>query len=178
MPSISVLKKIALTFVAGTLATLGTVAVGAGAANASSAFTVRLAPVNNPFVFVEVQGASRDSLAPIELWHWTGGSNQVWTFVPTAGLYEIVNGYSGKCMMNVSGLSHRLVQAPCTGSPYQLWSIDQSWINGDFSSSHGISNPQSGLYMDLQDGGTTDGTYVDVYYRTYADNQQFLAERA
>jgi hypothetical protein len=178
MSRIPVLQKIAVTLAAGAVAAAGTVTAGTGPASAASSFRVRLAPWTNPFLFVEIQGSSTDTLAPVEQWHYTGGYNQVWRFVPIGDNYEIVNGTSAKCVMTDGVAGHRLFQAPCSGSPYQLWSIDSSWAGGDFSSTHGISNPASGLYMDVQGDSRTQGAYIDGYYRNYAPNQQFLAQSA
>jgi hypothetical protein len=178
MSRVSRLKKFVLTAVAGALATVGTVALIPGSAHAAGLFTVRLAPSSNPFLFVEVAGASTAATATIDQWSYTGGDNQVWTFLPTAGLYEIINQHSGKCIWTDGVAGKQLIQAPCTGSRFELWSIGAQWINGDFTYDCAISNPASGRYMDVQGDSRAQGGAIDVWTRNYADNQYFHAYRA
>jgi len=178
MSRFSRLKKFALTTVAGALATVGMVVLSPGAAHAAGLFTVRLAPYSNMFLYVEVAGASTAATATIDQWSYTGGDNQVWTFVPTAGYYEIINHHSGKCMWTDGVAGSQLIQAPCTGSRFELWSIDDQWISGDFNWPHGISNPASGRFMDVQGDSRAQGGAIDVWTRNWANNQSFYAEHA
>jgi hypothetical protein len=178
MLRVSRLKKLVLTAAVGALATVGTLGVSPGAAHAAGLLTVRLLPDSNLFLFVEVADASTAATATVDQWSYTGGDNQVWTFLPTAGYYEIVNQHSGKCLWTDGVPGDQLRQAPCTGSPWVLWSIHPQWINGDLSNEHGISNPASGLYMDVSGGSRTQGGAIDVWFRTGGANQSFAADRA
>jgi Ricin-type beta-trefoil lectin domain-like len=174
MSRFSPLKKVALTIAAAVVAAGGMVALSPGAAHAASLFTVRLAPTSNLFLFVEVRGASTASTAPIDQWSYTGGKNQVWTFMPTGGYYEIINQNSGKCIMTDGTPGHQLIQAPCTGSRYQLWQVANEWVKGDFTYDSAIRNPASGLYMDVYGGSTTQGAAIDAWYNNGASANQFF----
>jgi hypothetical protein len=177
MSRFSPLKKVALTIATAVVAAGGMVALSPGAAHAASLFTVRLAPKSNPFLFVEVRGASTASTAPIDQWSYTGGKNQVWTFMPTGGYYEIINQNSGKCIMTDGTPGHQLFQAPCTGSRYQVWSVNSKWANGDFANYYSdIINPASGLWMDVYGGSASQGAAIDAWYNNGGSaNQTFLA---
>jgi hypothetical protein len=107
------------------------VVLSPGAAHAAGLFTVRLAPSSNPFLYVEVAGASTAATATIDQWSYTDGDNQVWTFAPAAGYYEIINQHSGKCIWTDGVAGSQPIQAPCTGSRFELWSINAEWISGN-----------------------------------------------
>ena len=63
-------------------AAAGLLALGAGQANASAAFTVHVTPNNTFWLLLDVSGGSTSPGAQVIDWWANGGSNQVWTFYP------------------------------------------------------------------------------------------------
>lgn len=168
------IKKIALTLAATAMATVGLATVNAAPA-AASGLTVRLAPASNPFLFVDVSGASAQPGAAIIQWPYNGGQNQVWTLRPAGTDYEIVNKGSGQCITTDGVAGHWLYQAVCNGSAGQQWatSITPGNLVG-----YTIRNPASNLYMDIEGGSGSQGAHLDAWYRNGAPNQYFLAHAA
>jgi DNA-binding CsgD family transcriptional regulator len=116
------LKKLAVSAAATVAAVAGTVALSPGTAHASGNFTAWLSPASNPYIFADVQGGSTSSLAPVILYHWTGGSNQKWVFWQQAGGdYLIQNVNSGKCLWASTTPGDQVRQAPCDGNQHELW---------------------------------------------------------
>jgi hypothetical protein len=167
--------RIALTLAAVLTGVLAVVGLGPAAAQAAPWYTVRLVPGTNPFVFMEVRGASMDSLAWVDVWSYTGGSNQVWIFQPVGDKYEIVNQNSGRCLWTDGVAGDQLRQAPCTGSQYVLWQTNLK-IDGH---NYPIRNPASDLYVDLAGNDGTQGTpIVGRPWNGGLPNQEFFAYAA
>ena len=104
-------------------AAAGLLAVGAGQANASTAFTVHVTPNNTFGLLLDVSGASTSPGAEVIDWWANGGSNQVWTFYPVGDdVYEIANQNSGQCLTTDGIAGHGVFQWPCAGSVTQIWS--------------------------------------------------------
>ena len=165
------IKKTALTLAATAVATVGLAAVSAAPAEASG-ITVRLAPASNPFLFLDVSGASVQPGAAIIQWPYNGGLNQVWTLRPAGTDFEIVNRWSGQCITTDGLAGHWLYQAVCNGSAGQQWatSITPGNLVG-----YTIRNPASNLYLDAEGASGSQGAHLDAWYRNGGPNQYFLA---
>jgi hypothetical protein len=168
------IRKIALAVTATAMATVGLAAVSAAPA-AASGITVRLAPASNPFLFVDVSGASVQPGAAIIQWSYNGGQNQVWTLRPAGTDFEIVNKGSGQCITTDGVAGHWLYQAVCNGSAGQQWatSITPGNLVG-----YTIRNSATNLYMDVQGASGSQGAHLDAWYKNGGANQYFLAHAA
>jgi len=173
------LKRTALSAATVALAATGAVAVGPGAAHASSNFTVRLAPNSARTLFMDVDGSSTASAAHVVQWTLRGDS-QIWTFTTIGANYEIVNKHSGKCLETDGVSGDQLFQAPCTGNPGELWNYwtlppgtlpagaGSTFVAGDF-----IYSVTSGLYVDVERSSTSTGAAIIGYPFTRGVNQYF-----
>lgn len=167
------LKKFALTLAVTAMAVVGLAAAGASPATASTdGVRVRLVPLSNVYLFIEVSGASTQSGAAIIQWSYTGGSNQVWTLRPSGTEYVLVNVGSGLCIATDGVAGDWLFQAPCNGSPKQQWAADGP------GGAYAFRNPASGLYMDVEGGSGWQGTHLVGWYWNGGNNQWFAAYAA
>lgn len=161
---------------AAAVATAGVLGASIGQANASTGFTVRLAPVSNPFLNVEVRGASYDPGATVDQWSVNAGSNQIWTFRPSTspgGHYQIVNKLSGLCLTSDGVAGDTLYQDYCwDGATLQLW--DSNITPGNLIG-YLIRNYGSGLYMDVRGGSGAQGADIITWYYNNGNNQYFSA---
>ncbi|GIH15249.1 RICIN domain-containing protein [Rugosimonospora africana] len=155
--------------VAGVAGLLG---VTTGAANAASGFTVRLDPTSNPFLAVEVAGASNDWGASVDQWSINWGANQAWTFTPTSGGYEIINKQSNQCLTTDNVAGDTVYQFPCVGATTQVWSTSLSPNN---LLGYSIKSVSSGLYLDVNGGSGSQGAAIDTWYWNGGYNQYFVA---
>lgn len=163
----------AVALAAATAAAL--LGVTAGAANAASAMTVRLAPASNLLLTVEVYGASYDNGAAIDQWTVNGGSNQIWNFVPVGTAYEIVNARSGKCITTDNVAGDTLYQFTCIGATTQLWYTGLVPGNGY---AYAIQSASSGLYMEVNGNSGWAGANIDTWYWNGGNNQYFAGTAA
>jgi hypothetical protein len=147
----------------------------AGAANAASAMTVRLTPTSNLLLNVEVYGASYDDGAPIDQWTVNAGANQIWTFQPYGGGYEIVNAQSGKCITTDSTPGDTVYQWTCEGGTAQIWYTGLQPGNGY---SYPIRSAASGLYLDVNGDSPWAGANIDTWYWNGGLNQYFAGTSA
>jgi hypothetical protein len=172
MTSISRPKKITVSVAAA--AAMGVVALSPGAAHADALYTFRLSPASNPFLFVEVAGASTASLATVDQWPYNGGSNQVWVFNSVSGGYQVMNAKSGKCLWTDGRAGDQLRQAPCDGNQWEVWASSSS--DGNITSS--FHNPASGLYMDVYGSSSAQGGSIDGWPQNGGNNQKFILNPA
>jgi hypothetical protein len=146
------------------------------ASAAASGFTVRVAPLSNPLLTVEVQGASHDWGAKIDQWTLNGGANQVWTFVPVSGGFEIVNKNSSQCMTTDGVAGDAVYQFPCVGADTQVW---WTGITPGNTVAYSIQSATgSHLYLDVSGGSPWQGALIDTWYWNGGSNQYFLATSA
>lgn len=136
-------------------AVAGSVVAFPGAAEASD-LTVRLAPLSNSALFVDVSGGSKASTARVIQWT-VSGDNQVWTFKPYGDYYEMVNKNSKMCLETDRVPGDQLFQAPCDGNAGEIWEYEEA---NDLSASKLIWNPSSYLYIDVYGGSTTRGAAI------------------
>jgi Ricin-type beta-trefoil lectin domain-like len=157
--------------VAAAAATVGLFALGATPASAASGFTVRLIP-ENPFLTLDISGASTAAGAPLIQWVNTGGSNQIFTFQPVGGNYEIINQNSGQCLFADGIVGDWIYQEPCNGSAAELWSTS---LTPGSAYVYTIANPASGLYMDVNGASGSEGTNIIQWTYNGGYNQYFSA---
>ncbi|HVV22262.1 MAG TPA: RICIN domain-containing protein [Pseudonocardiaceae bacterium] len=152
---------------------VGLVVTGMGSANAQSAFTVHLTPNNTFGLLLDVEGGSLDNGAPVITYWANGGSNQQWTFLPidNAGDYYIKNVNSGKCLTTDEVPGHNVYQFTCANAPQQVWSTA---LNPNlWDTPYTITNPQSGLKLDVSGDNALPGAYIDTWYYNGGANQFF-----
>jgi hypothetical protein len=133
-------------------------------------FSVRLAPVANSTMTVNVPGSSAAALviqSPT-----TNSANEVWTFRPVGNGYEIINRGSGQCLTAPILAGYTLFQWPCADGP------TQQWITGSIPGVGGASwvkNAYTGLYMDVHGASTAPGGAIDTWTQNDGyRNQSFL----
>ena len=154
-------------------AAAGLLALGAGQANASTAFTVHVTPNNTFGLLLDVSGGSTSPGAQVIDWWANGGGNQVWTFYPVGNdVYEIANQNSGQCLTTDGIAGHGVFQLPCAGAASQIWSTG---LTPTSVGAWTISNPWSGLYLDVSGNNPWPGTSPDVWYYNGGANQYFAA---
>jgi len=87
----------------------------------------RIATRNDPAKAVDVTGVSTADNAPLQLWTYTGGTNQQWKPVREAsGRYHFTARHRGKCLSLPAGggaQSTALVQRTCDGSTAQSFAL-------------------------------------------------------
>ncbi|WP_331743613.1 RICIN domain-containing protein (plasmid) [Streptomyces sp. NBC_01136] len=154
--------------------TAGALAATAGTANAAG-FTVRIIPLTNPFLTVEVLGGGKSLGDTVDVWSGNGGANQIWTFSPVSGGYNIINKNSGMCLTTDGVAGHTLYQFACVGNVSQVWSTG---LTPGSLYAYKITNPNSGLVMDVYGDGRSEGTPIDGWTPNGADNQYFTATAA
>ncbi|WP_433510299.1 RICIN domain-containing protein [Nonomuraea sp. CA-143628] len=164
---------------AKTIAAIGAVSAaallaGTGSANAASGFNVRLSPVSNPFLFVDVAGGATGDGAKIIQWPLSG-DNQIWQFQPVGSHFQIVNRHSGKCITSDGGVAHQLYQWRCKGTDQQLWDTN---LNPGNLIGYPITNVASGLVMDVMDASGAQGAAIDTWYYHNGNNQAFVGSSA
>ncbi|MEU7854373.1 RICIN domain-containing protein [Nonomuraea sp. NPDC049141] len=164
---------------AKTIAAIGAVSAaamlaGTGTANAASGFTVRLSPVSNAFLFVDVEGGATGDGARIIQWPLSG-DNQIWQFQPVGSHFQIVNRHSGKCITSDGGVAHQLYQWRCKGTDLQLW--DTTLTPGN-AFAYPIKNVASGLFMEVLGASGAQGAAIDTWYYHNGLNQAFLGTSA
>ena len=151
-----------------------------GAAGAAEASTYQFnniylgAASSGGSLMLDVSGGSTAPGAPVIQWWLNGGSNQKWNVnVLPDGNSQIINVKSGQCLTTDMVAGHGLYQFPCVSAPGQEWNIHGLTTN-DFIG-RAISNPASGLVVDIYRYSRAAGATVDGWYSNGADNQRFAA---
>jgi hypothetical protein len=168
-------RAAAMLAAATTLAAAAVLGLGASPANAATGFAVRVAPMSNPLLTVEVRGASQDWGAPVDQWTLNGGGNQVWTFSPVSGGFQIINRNSGQCLTTDGVAGDTVYQFPCVGATSQTWWTS---ITPGNTVGYSIQSAYSGLYLDVNGGSPWQGAAIDTWYWNGGSNQFFLATSA
>ena len=158
-----------------TAATATTIVVGAGAAQADSSASIRLAPVSNPFLTVEVVGASGAAGASVDQWVLNGGANQVWYLQPYNSHYRFVNKQSGLCLASDGVAGHAVFQWYCGSFAEEQWDTDI--VAGNLIG-YSIRNVASNLYLDVSGASGSAGAAIDTWYWNGGHNQFFTANAA
>jgi Ricin-type beta-trefoil lectin domain-like len=167
-----------LTRAAGALA-LALAAAGAvigGTAGPAAATTtdttVRLAPVSNPLLTLDVSGGSMTAGADVIQWTLNGGTNQQWILRQRAGGYWIVNVKSGLCLATDGVAGDSVFQWFCSDTDGGvLWGTGLTVNN---AIGYSIQNKGSGLYLDVRGSSRSAGAAIDTWYWNGGDNQFFL----
>ncbi|TWP37294.1 RICIN domain-containing protein [Leekyejoonella antrihumi] len=151
------------------------IAAGAGTASASTAFTTHLTPNNTFYLQLDVSGASTAPGAPVIDWWSNGGANQAWSFIDAGGgSYEIVNQNSGQCLTTDGVAGDQLYQYPCWGGWSQLWNTGLN--PGDLGAVATMSNPETGLDVDVDGNSPWPGAAIDAWYPNGGANQSFSTD--
>lgn len=143
-----------------------------GAKQASAGGTRMVLDVEGPWTF---DGAN------IHIWHWYGGDSQYWCMASQgyyyngSRVYKIRNLYTGKCL-DIDGPSGNL------GTRVHQWGCksyadyrSQQWAQEPFGSGYRFRNVFAGGYcLDIREFGTSDGTPVQIWSCSGADNQTFF----
>jgi hypothetical protein len=158
-------RALAATLFAG-LAVAATPAI----ANAQSLQSVAIATrASGDALVLDVSGGSTANGARVIQWYGSFAANQRWNFVDQGdGTETIVNQNSGKCLTTDGVAGHQLYQFTCAGSPLQKWSGTL-----DRMQEHGLTNPYSGLRVDVDGGSRWAGAGIIAWYPHGGDNQQF-----
>jgi hypothetical protein len=88
----------------------------------------RIGARSNTQQVIDVTNVSTADNAPLQLWSYSGGTNQQWKAEPeTGGLYHFTARHSGKCLSAPDGAASgtQLVQRPCNGSSAQSFQLVQ-----------------------------------------------------
>ncbi|MCU7724396.1 RICIN domain-containing protein [Actinoplanes sp. KI2] len=139
-----------------------------GVAHASGQ-QVRLAPVSNPFLYLDVQGGSHGDGAPIIQWTLSG-DNQLFTLQPSGGYFELVDKASGKCITTDGVAGNQVYQWNCHGTANQLW--DTSLVANNLIG-YSIRNVSSNLYLEVAGNSGARGAAIDTWYWNGGNNQFF-----
>ena len=172
----SALRHRSTRLVATAAAALAVAAAGllpAGAAQAATGVTARLVTgAGYGYEYVAVANSSYGYGASIIQWPLSG-SEQVWTFQPSGGHFELVNKNSGLCIYADGVLGDWLYQEPCDGSSAVLWDFNLS--PGNIFQGSLIRSVRTGLVMDVEGGSFNEGTHLIQWYANGGGNQTFSA---
>jgi len=119
---------------------------------------------------LDVSGGSTANGAPVIQWYGSYAGNQRWNLADDGhGNQTIVNQKSGKCLTTDGVAGHQLYQWTCNGSPLQVWSGNLT----DSFHFYKLTNPSSGLSMDVNGGSRWAGAAIIAWYPNNASNQKF-----
>jgi hypothetical protein len=164
------LRKMTAVAAAVAAALTGLLLAAPGAAQASGP-QYRLAPVSNPFLFLDVQGGSYGDGAPIIQWTLSG-DNQYFTLQPSGSHVELVNKLTGKCITTDTIAGHQVYQWYCQGNSNQLWDTS---LAGNNLIGYPIKSVASGLYLEVAGNSGARGAAIDTWYWNGGYNQFFVA---
>lgn len=174
-PSRSRLRRALCVLALAAAASTATIVTGAGAAHADSRAAIRLAPFSNPFLTVEVVGASGDVGARVDQWVLNGGANQVWYMEPYNSHYRFVNKQSGLCLATDGFAGTPVYQWTCNTSTAEQW--DTNLVAGN-TIGYSIRNVYNSLYLDVAGDSRSAGGGLDTWYANGGYNQYFLGTSA
>ena len=86
----------------------------------------RVTARGNPQQVIDVTDRSTADNAPLQLWSWSGGTNQQWQPVQeTSGRYHFIARHSGKCLSTAAAATNslQLTQRTCDDSPAQSFTL-------------------------------------------------------
>lgn len=126
-------------------------------------------------LFLDVVGASTAAGAPIDIWAQNENSNQQFTYPNPGQIAEIINQGSNMCITTDGIAGDTLTQEPCQGSLSQYWyaqNITPWYEFGEIIMT--LTNPASGLVMDVSGGTFYEGAAVDAYWPNGGHNQEWV----
>jgi hypothetical protein len=155
--------------------------LGLGSAGVAEASTyqfnnVYLSPTSSGnALMLDVSGGSTAWGAPVVQWWFNGGANQRWNINRVAdGNSQIINVNSGQCLTTDLTAGDGLYQFPCvTGAVTQEWNIHGMTTNDSIGRQ--ITNPYSGLRVDVYGGSRAPGATIDAWYDNGGGDNQFFA---
>jgi hypothetical protein len=174
-PNRTRLRRTLCSLAMATVATTAVIVAGAGAAQADSSASIRLAPFSNPFLTVEVVGASSAAGANVDQWTHNGGYNQVWLMQPYNSHYRFVNKQSGLCLASDGVAGDTVFQWYCSSDVNEQW--DTNLVAGN-TVGYSIRNVGSNLYLEVRGGSGWAGADIDTWYWNGGNNQFFLGTSA
>lgn len=129
-----------------------------------------LASSNNNMVF-DIEGASLEDGANLELWTSNGGANQSFTFNYLGnGYYNIKVNNSGKLLtLNKNG---RIIQQSDANSDAQKWIVQKADSAGNYS----IRSKENDNYIDIYYNDMRNGTKIQIFGGNDGPNQKFKLE--
>lgn len=147
---------------------------GGGGASFNGAHT--LIPGNSPGSRLDDSLSGTANGNPVDIWTANGTGAQSWAFsnanVVPSGFYNIAVSYGPFCLTaNGSNPNSSVNLQACNGSAGQSWEVTGG--NGNFQL-HPATN--TGLCLDVDFGGTNDGTPVLVYTCTGNNNQSWAIQ--
>ncbi len=145
-----------------------------GVASLNGAHT--LTPGNSPGSRLDDYLGATASGNPVEIWTANGTGAQSWVFsnanVVPSGFYNIAVSFGPYCLTaNGSDPNSSVNLQPCNGSPGQSWEVTGGKGNAQL---HPATN--TGLCLDVDFGGTSDGTPVLAYTCTGNNNQSWAIQ--
>ncbi len=121
---------------------------------------------------VDVQNKSTANDAPVVQMPNSGGSSQLWNFIPTSsGYYQIFNCLSAKDIVIYGASTGN--NAKAVQDPYGTTGNDQWQPVKQADGSYVFYNRHSGLVLDNPGGGSTQGTQFIQYTANGGSNQKF-----
>jgi ricin-type beta-trefoil lectin protein len=149
--------------------------IGATAGPAAATTTdsvVRLAPISNPLLTLDVRGGSTSPGATVDQWTLNGGANQMWVLRQRANGVWIVNVQSNLCLATDGVAGDTVFQWYCSDTDNGvLWYTN---LTANNFLGYAIQNRGSGLYLDVRGVSRTAGADIDTWYWNGGDNQYFL----
>ena len=123
---------------------------------------------------VDVNGASNDNCANIQLWTRNGTGAQTYQLTYNAGgWYTIVNVQSGKALDVANGeakCGQNVWQYQCNGTNAQKWYLE------DAGGGYYYIRSALGYYLDVNGGVTGDGTNIQIWTGNQSNAQRFKFE--
>ncbi|GAA0906259.1 RICIN domain-containing protein [Virgisporangium aurantiacum] len=161
----------------GALAAVAMLGMSGTAAHATTIGTaVKIAPSSNPFLTVEVRGASTAAGAEIDQYLLNAGNHQEWKLEAKGNYVWIKNVNSGLCLASDGVAGHTAFQWYCNDTDYHLqWATGLVAGNGV---AYTIQNRASGLYLDVRGASGASGADIITWYGNGARNQLFYATGA
>jgi hypothetical protein len=169
-------RAVRLAFL-GAAALTAALGVSAAPAQATTVGTaVKIAPFSNPFLTVEVRGASTSAGAGIDQYLLNAGKNQEWKLEAKGNYFWIKNVNSGMCLASDGVAGDTAFQWVCNDTDYYVqWGTGLVAGNGV---AYTIQNRGSGLYLDVRGGSGASGTDIITWYGNGGRNQLFYATGA
>ena len=130
--------------------------------------------INNNMV-VDVNGASNDNCANVQLWTRNGSGAQIFTVTyNSGGWYTIVNTQSGKALDVANG------EAKCGQNVWQYQTNGtnaQKWYLEDAGGGYFYICSALGYYLDASGGVANNGTNIQIWTGNKSNAQRFKFER-
>ncbi len=123
---------------------------------------------------VGIRGGSTTAGTDAIQWWADGGAEQQWATDGYAnwpsGVFDFVNENSGMCLTTDGVAGDPLTQQPCSSNDvFQQWESTEEYFQGGWF----LTNPITGLNMDVQGASYWGGAEIDAWYPNGQQNQVF-----